>query len=190
MKDGLPRRFRFALDESIETSFDGGEKEIERLGATGSRGGLEEGVEDAAGAAKGGEGMGTSFGRSGGRETVDGFGETSEGDADELSSGARVSSNSLRKGEGAHLIRRRSMITLDDLFSKVGMALARADAVEKVAREGMKRLGLLGVLQRVVEVESLEAGLDLDLGDGESPHGQSRKEEIPVLGRDEVGRRG
>jgi hypothetical protein len=34
MKDRLPRRFRFALNESIETPFDGGKEEMERLGAT------------------------------------------------------------------------------------------------------------------------------------------------------------
>jgi hypothetical protein len=94
------------------------------------------------------------------------------------------------KRKETHLVRRRSVVTLDNLFPEVGMALARADAVEEVAREGVKRFGLLGVLQRVVEIQSLEAGLHLDLGDGESPHRQSREEEVPVLGRDEVGRRG
>lgn len=81
------------------------------------------------------------------------------------------------------------MIALDDLLSEVGVAFSRADAVEEMAREGVKRLGLLCILQRVVEIQSLEAGLHLDLGDSESPHRQSREEEIPVLGRDEVGGR-
>lgn len=81
------------------------------------------------------------------------------------------------------------MIAFDNLLAEVGMPLSRADAVEKVPRKRVKRFGLLGVLQRVVEVESLEAGLHLDFGDGETPHGEAREEEIPVLGGDEVGGR-
>lgn len=84
MEDCLPRRLRLALDEAIEASFDGGEEEVERVGARGSRGGLQQGVEHSAGAAKSGEGVSASFGRGREGETVDGFGEASEGDADEL----------------------------------------------------------------------------------------------------------
>lgn len=82
------------------------------------------------------------------------------------------------------------MVAFNDLFAEVGMTLARADAIEEVSGECVKRFGLLGVLQRIVEIQTLETGLHLNFGDGESPHGQTREEEIPVLSRDEVGGRG
>lgn len=62
MKDRFPRRFSFALYESIETSLDSGEEEVERLGARGCCRRLEKSVEDSAGAAEGRERMSTSFG--------------------------------------------------------------------------------------------------------------------------------
>jgi len=33
----------------------------------------------------------------------------------------------------------------------------------------MQRIGFLGSADRVVELEALEAGFDLDLGDGQAP---------------------
>lgn len=94
MQNGLPRWLRRRLHEILQTSFDGYEQLVEWFGSTRGRARLEKGVEDTAGAAKGGERVSASFGRGGGGETVHRFGEASEGDADEL---RRVGRKSARR---------------------------------------------------------------------------------------------
>lgn len=41
---------------------------------------------------------------------------------------------------------------------------------------------------RSVRLEALERRFDLDLGDREAPEREAGEEDVPVLGRDEVGR--
>lgn len=52
----------------------------------------------------------------------------------------------------------------------------------------MQRLGLLLVLEGRIEVEPLEARLDLDLRHGETPDRQAGEEQVPVCGRDKARR--
>lgn len=64
-----------------------------------------------------------------------------------------------------------------------------ADPVEEVLRQRLQRLGLVRRADRRVRLEAFEGCFDFDLGDGEAPEGEAGKEGVPVLGRDEVGRR-
>ena len=80
------------------------------------------------------------------------------------------------------------MVASHDLLAEVGVALAGADAVQEVAREAVESFRLLDILQRGIEVEPLETGLDLDLRDGEAPDGEAGEEQVPVFGRDKTGR--
>lgn len=76
------------------------------------------------------------------------------------------------------------MIATNDLLAEVGMPFARAHSIQEVARERVERVELLGILKRVVRLESLEARLHFDLGHREAPDCEAGKEEIPVFRRD------
>ena len=81
------------------------------------------------------------------------------------------------------------MITLDYLLAEESLAVAETDTIEEVTGELVERLELLLTRARVVEIQPLETGLHLDLGDGESPDVETGEESIPVLVRDEIRRR-
>ena len=91
MKDGLFLRRAVRLEKAVKAGLDRGEEKVERLGSAARSARLKKRVEEATGAPQSRERGCSAFRRGRIGETIDGFCESGEGDADELRQDQRLS---------------------------------------------------------------------------------------------------